>query len=655
MDNTGGVDSIMPVLTLGTISPGKTSLFNVQATSKQSGIIFTYNYKSGRLPQGLKIQPNGEVEGVVSNKYFELDGGLTRLDVVDAKDTTTIDHEYTFTVTATGSDTALTTSNQQFKIKVSTPHTKKYNDVFAEAGLDLIQRNRFIAQYSDNNIFPNDKLYRPEDKNFGVPKDLKMLLISGLETSYLSEYMDVMQRNFANKTVYFGDLTTAKATNSKGTTIYEVLYYPVLDTIDGISTSQDIGDETDIPFRVTDLIRSSSNLYSADQDQIETVYPNSIKNMRSKLDDLGQITGEFLPLWMRSVQETGNSLGWIPAVPIAYCQPGESAQLKYNIQKRGIDIKSLAFSFYEIYTLDHLATTIDATEQTVSRTGDGSTREFTITNFLNNDSTITTHTISTNKSVRVTIDGVTQDDRLLTRKGTADISTIKADASIFYGSADGRIFDIEYHAGVETGGDATDVTCDSLLITSDGGNQRSTTITFNNPPAADASIIILRKQNIGFDTKRNSSFDAIERTKTDATNGGDGTTLSFTIFFKPKSTPTVKIGDVTTTAFSINNTRITFLAPPRGYLADTTNITTDGSANSQFNNEQNITADSTGANISVTGIPAETTFDASGTTFGNSGITFDVGKNSTRTLPMPMRDLTHLQGDAIRRYEQLVV
>jgi len=123
----------------------------------------------------------------------------------------------------------------------------------------------------------------------------------------------------------------------------------------------------------------------------------------------------------------------------------------------------------------------------------------------------------------------------------------------------------------------------------------------------------------------------------------------------PKTKPTVKIGDITTTAFSINNTRITFLAPPRGYLADTTNITTDGSANSNFNNEQNITADSTGANISVSGIPAETTFDASGTTFGDSTITFDVGKNSTRTLPMPMRDLTHLQGDAIRRYEQLIV
>ena len=645
----------MAVLDLGTISPGKTSLFSVQATSKQSGIIFSYKYKDGKLPQGLTIQPNGEVEGIVSNKYFELDGGVTKLDVVDSKETTTVDHEYTFTVTATGSDTALTTSNQQFKIKLSTPYSQSHNDVFAEAGLDLIQRNRFISQYSDNNIFPNDKLYRPEDPKFGVAKDLKMLLISGLETSYLSEYMIAMQRNFANKTVYFGDLTTAKATNSQGTTIYEVLYYPVVDNIDDISVSQDIGAETDIPFRITDLIRASANLYSADQSQIDVVYPNSLTNMRSKLDDLGQITGEFLPLWMRSVQSSGNSLGWVPAVPIAYCQPGESAQLKYNIEKRGIDIKSLAFSFNEIYTLAHLGTTIDATEQSVTRTGDGTTREFTITNFVNNDSTTTNHTISTAKSVRVTIDSITQDDRRVTVNGTTDIATVSADASIFYGSADGRIFDIVYHAGIEAGGDATDVTTDSILITADGNNQRSTVITFRRPPAVDENIIILRKQNIGFDTKRNITFDAIERTQTDSSNGGDGSTVSFTIFFEPKSTPVVKVGDITTTQFTINKTRILFNTAPRGYLGDTTNITADGAANSNFNNEQNITADSTGANISVSGIPDVTTFDNKGTTFGDHNITFDIGKNSTRTLPIPMRDLTHVQGDAVRRYEQLIV
>ena len=106
-----------------------------------------------------------------------------------------------------------------------------------------------------------------------------------------------------------------------------------------------------------------------------------------------------------------------------------------------------------------------------------------------------------------------------------------------------------------------------------------------------------------------------------------------------------------TTTFSYSANQVTFITAPRGYLSDSATITTDGS---NAEGETGITADTTGAQVSVTGIPAQTAFDNKGTTFGNSEITFDIGKNSTRTLPIPMRDLTHLQGSAVRRYEQLI-
>ena len=38
----------MATLTLGTISPGKTSLFSVGATSKQDNVLFTYKFKKGK-------------------------------------------------------------------------------------------------------------------------------------------------------------------------------------------------------------------------------------------------------------------------------------------------------------------------------------------------------------------------------------------------------------------------------------------------------------------------------------------------------------------------------------------------------------------------------------------------------------------------------
>ena len=620
----------MATLNLGTIQPGKDSLFNVAATTTQSGITFSYTYKDGRLPQGLSVQANGEIEGTVGNDYFVLDSGDTTLDTEDSVETTTIDREYVFTVTATGSDFELTTSNQQFKIKLSSPYRESHTNVFAEAGLDSVQRERFVSQYSNVNIFPVDQLYRSEDLNFGVAKQMRMLLISGLETSHLHEYMAKMHKNFANKTLYFGNLSTAKATNSKGTTIYEVLYYPVTDTIDGISASQDVKDGHNIPLSVNDIVDINMTHYTADQSEINTVYPNSLTNMRANLDDVNQVTGEFLPMWMRSVQDNGNALGWIPAVPIAYVKPGKSAQIKYNLEKKGEDMKRFAFQFNEIYTLDHLGTTFDKTPASVTRTGDGVTRTFTITDYTNLDSTTGSHTISTIKSLRVTVAGVTQDDRILTRKGTADISTISADVDATYGSADGNIFDVVYHIAT--------------------GETRSTTITFARPPTG--TIVITRKQNIGFDTKKNLSFDETERTQTDGSGAGDGTTKAFTIFFVPKAKPTVTVGGLATTAFTYSDNVITLTTAPQGYNADTDKIKADGL--DSLLGENNLTADSTGASISVEGVPDQTTFDAKGTTFGGSNITFDIGVNSSRVLPLPMRDLTHSQGSAVRRYSELV-
>jgi len=608
----------MAVLSLGTIEPGKVSLFSVAATSTQSDVLFIYKYKQGRLPLGLSVQPSGEIEGRVGDKYFKLDDGVTTLDTVDATETTTIDREYTFTVTATGSDFALTTSDQQFKIKITTPYSDGYTSVYAEAGLDLIQRNRFISQYSNNNIFDNSKLYRPGDSNFGIAKQLRMLLISGIKTTHLNDYVSEMLTNFSNKTVYLGDLTTAKAKNNSGTTLYEILYYPIIDKIDGISTSQDVS-AINIPFRTTDIALVNSSLYTADQTQIDTIYPNSIKNMRSRLDDVGQVTGEFLPMWMRSTQDSGNALGWIPAVPIAYCKPGTSSQIKYNLETNGMDIKSMPFSFRDITIDNHLGTTFDKTIQTVTRTGDGTNKKFTITTYTKDDSTTGTHTISSSKCVRITVDGTFQDPSLYTLGLTADSSN----------------------------------TSDSTTESADADGGRSTTIVFTTAPISSSSIIITRKHNVGFDTKNSLLFDGTERTQTDTTNYGDGSTVEFTIYFVPKGTLTVKVGDATITLYTRLANVITFTLAPEAYSSDSGTITGDGAEST--NSELNITADSTGAEISAVGIPAMTTFDNKGTTFGGNYITFDIGRNSTRSLPIPRRDLTHDQAFAIRRYEQLVI
>jgi hypothetical protein len=427
------------------------------------------------------------------------------------------------------------------------------------------------------------------------------------------------------------------------------LYYPITDVIDGISESQNIGGESSIPFRVTDIVRTNNSLYTADLSHYQTVYPNSLKNMRARLDDVGQVTGEFLPMWMRSTQDSGNALGWIPAVPLAYCKPGTSAQIKYNVENNGINIKSMPFEFRDLTIDNHLGTTFDQTIQTVTRTGDGATRTFTITTYVGDDSTTKSHTINSTKCVRVMVDTVFQDPHNNRQEIKTDNTNVLSDAGINFGTTDGQFYDMVYHTGTEQTADSNSNTTDPITITTDSSNLRSTTITFAKPPIADSSIIITRKQNIGFDTKGATSFDATERTQTDSSNSSDGSTVTFTIFFVPQTTPTVKVGGQTVTAFTYSYNVITITTAPNPYSADSSTITTDGSESSSGN--INILADETGEDISVIGIPATTTFDNSGTTFTDGAITFDIGRNSTRVLPIPRQDLIHDQGFAIQRYE----
>ena len=50
-----------------------------------------------------------------------------------------------------------------------------------------------------NNIFDNSNLYRPGDKNFGVAKRLRMLLMSGIKTTHIKEYVNEMLKSMKRK------------------------------------------------------------------------------------------------------------------------------------------------------------------------------------------------------------------------------------------------------------------------------------------------------------------------------------------------------------------------------------------------------------------------------------------------------------------------
>jgi hypothetical protein len=71
------------------------------------------------------------------------------------------------------------------------------------------------------------------------------------------------------------------------------------------------------------------------------------------IDVVGQISN-LLPLWMLSKQSDGRVLGFTPAWVIAYCNPGASGQIAYNIRKQFGDQLNLVDFEVDRYTLDSL-------------------------------------------------------------------------------------------------------------------------------------------------------------------------------------------------------------------------------------------------------------------------------------------------------------
>jgi hypothetical protein len=176
--------------------------------------------------------------------------------------------------------------------------------------------------------------------------------------------------------LYFGDLKTAIAKEGT-TTKYEVVYIEIKDTMtnkDGETVSSSIslrdavvkpmlGPSASCMNATTDYVDYEvttdgglsfstsgskvryANQLSADLGTIETLYPNAVANMRSRMKSLGHKEWDYLPQWMKTTQEGGLApLGYVMAVPVCYCKPGTSALVKKRIEDKALNFKNIAFT-----------------------------------------------------------------------------------------------------------------------------------------------------------------------------------------------------------------------------------------------------------------------------------------------------------------------
>lgn len=332
---------------LGSIANGSVSTFSVAAVARTGQELY-YRLKSGdynNLPQGLKLLPSGNISGRISFQTFCLDGGATTFDVTPVNgisDPTTFDLEHVFTVEAYSLDGRISVTNT-FSILVDRVYNAPYQNLFITAMPPLEGRTVIAALLQNTALFPSERIYRADDPFFGVARSVVYWHCYGLTASTIDEYVAAMQLNHYNKQLVLGSIKTARALDSRGNVMYEVVYSAIIDNLIN-NSGESISKQQVLAYPPVHASIPSNDIF---------VYPNSLSNMRDQIiDSLGQ-ESQMLPRWMLSTQASGDVLGFTPAWVIAYTKPGESGQIAYNIQNYlastvGLNIIDFATDRYTI-------------------------------------------------------------------------------------------------------------------------------------------------------------------------------------------------------------------------------------------------------------------------------------------------------------------
>ena len=220
---------------LGSIKANFVSTFYVNALTSVTDSSLLYTLASGRLPPGLSLNFDGEIVGkvrqfatgtsdglsTIDNNQFTLDGG-----------TTTIDRKFIFTVQARDRF-GFSSTTRSFNIIVKDPDNLTYSNLYVKPLFKETQRQIYKNFIGDSNIFTPNSIYRPNDAQFGLQKEVKMLVYAGIETKEIKEYVAASRKNHKRKRFNFGNLKIAEAKNSGSSTVlYEVIYVEVNDPLE---------------------------------------------------------------------------------------------------------------------------------------------------------------------------------------------------------------------------------------------------------------------------------------------------------------------------------------------------------------------------------------------------------------------------------------
>jgi hypothetical protein len=188
---------------LGTIETGAISELAIETTNSVGFTVnYSLTYDSG-LPQGLRLLENGLIVGRASFEYTSFDNGATTFDentreLGSRLDPVTFDRTFTFTVVASSPNGEIS-ARRTFTLTIDPVSFAPYESLYLRANPGLEDKNLFLSITKNTDIIPPADVYRNGDPYFGLAQDIRMLLISGLNASTASEYVQAMAQNHYRK------------------------------------------------------------------------------------------------------------------------------------------------------------------------------------------------------------------------------------------------------------------------------------------------------------------------------------------------------------------------------------------------------------------------------------------------------------------------
>jgi hypothetical protein len=394
----GEVDSVIKFLTdsnLGDLRPSYPSNLQVEAVTTVPNAQLRYTLVSGNLPAGLELSETGIIVGKINQFRDNSVSGFTLFDSNTTTfdgNTTTIDRSYKFTVNAQD-QFRFSSVDKEFIISVGTKDLTLFSNIYTKPLPKKEKRDLFFSFINDTTIFTPDKIYRLGDPEYGLQSDLKMLVYAGIESKQMAEYVGAISKNIRRKRYRLGSVKKAIAKrNGSNDILYEVIYIDVYDDYESATGSAasriKLPNNTNSPMKINQtqrnpvngnlgtyntsthgvtygngLIENKLNAQAYDRfsptstpvtidsrnvkisgNDLEQVYPSSIKNVRNNLSEVGLTENDFLPLWMTTPQDNRTAAtGFVKAIPLCYCKPGEGTYILENIINSGFDFRQLDF------------------------------------------------------------------------------------------------------------------------------------------------------------------------------------------------------------------------------------------------------------------------------------------------------------------------